>query len=331
MLRASAEPALREWADNTFLLSSQDDSATPYPLDAIFIPTLGQRENLSSLIEACKARAAEIFLLSSGHDLRRFPCIEGTIVIEDIPEFFGIPEWELDPRDNPSATWRRRFDLPAKRNFALQLARDRQFGAIALIDDDIVANDSFLCVPDGLLRASHDMVGFYSLSYPDVSVIDHAERILTLAPSRVSPSGNCLIIRTEKVGGYFPYIYNEDWFFVIGAARGGAKLLGGGYVAHGSHEPWLDLDRVRFEQFGDVAAAGLAELGIRAALPGDIEHWAGTYSKYLIRLRHLRTLSGEEGELSPALEAAIEAVTAFRPEDVHRFVERWSGQTTGGR
>lgn len=193
---------------------------------------------------------------------------------------------------NPSQIHKPDYDIPYKRNVALLDARENDYRTICLLDDDItLTNDDFLKAREALIT-DVDIASFHVLDYPDVSTIDHIERILTQTESRVSIGGNCLFMNTHRIHSFFPEMYNDDWFFIFSHIEN-RKIVSLGEAKQRIYEPWKDLDRIAFEQCGDIIIEG-AKNNIyenRPPFAGDSNYWEKIKRTYLQRLEVLLSLA----------------------------------------
>ena len=306
--------------DNTKINSSHELQKR-IEFDAIFIPTLGQRANLKNLIEALRSTCHNIIILGTHYSNCDFPNV--TVFNFTEAEHLNFRD-SLNSSKNPTLNEPKYYDLATKRNFALHYSRVHQFKKIGLIDDDILIEKDQVYKAANLLNIGSDMVGFYSLQFPDKSTIDLVESIILGNTLNVSLSGNCLFMNLSHVKGFFPYIYNEDWVFILSNVEQ-CKISGIGLVTQLPHRPWKDLSRVKFEQFGDVFAFGLVkqrrlqEQGFCSAL----SFWDEVLSRYKERLHKLLELSTDKTEIYEVLKVASVVVATYTPQDFVSFVTNY--------
>ena len=212
------------------------------------------------------------------------------------------------------------YDLPAKRNLALQLARQWRLRRICLLDDDIAISNRQIQAASTVLSDTSPMAGFYVFDFPDVSTIDHIQRFVTGEPSQTIPGGNCLFLFLDQIDGYFPYIYNEDWIYVLhNAARSPGIALG--EVKQSAHTPWHDNVRVRFEEFGETIISGLLELDqvLNANEAVSESFWTEVIrqrKQFLIGIHNACADSNQQIVVGTALGT----ITAFSGQDCVRFI-----------
>ena len=146
-----------------------------------------------------------------------------------------------------------------KRNIGLALARMLGWQRIFFLDDDI----RDIAYPD--LQRTVDMLGSFSAAgmwvteFPDNSIVCHANR-MTEGSQDVFVSGAALAVDCDSDIGFFPDIYNEDWFFFFDAASKGQ--LGNSYLKATQlvYYPFANAERAAWQEFGDVLAEGLYAL-----------------------------------------------------------------------
>ena len=100
------------------------------------------------------------------------------------------------------------------------------------------------------LTYNKTIIGFHVVHYPDVSTIDHIERIVMKNANVISMTGSCMLINVEKINGDFSLVYNEDLFFFMKQINP-QDIVFGGTIWQKEYQPWEFKDRVRHEQFGD--------------------------------------------------------------------------------
>src|ERR1700691_1932544 len=107
-------------------------------------------------------------------------------------------------------------DISLKKNFALLLARLMGWKTVFFLDDDVLITKAhFLKAVDLLYQDKVAVVGFSARFFPDHSVAVHARR-LAKGPIDSFIGGGAMAVRTDKpILSFFPYVYNEDWLFLL--------------------------------------------------------------------------------------------------------------------
>ena len=147
--------------------------------------------------------------------------------------------------------------LSTMRNLALVVARMVGWRTVLLLDDDIRGLDR-----DVVERAAGELerdsaVAFPVTSYPDHSVVCHAN-LLTGRRQRVFVSGSALLVDVGAPFSFFPNIYNDDWFHLyddVSQDLVGRVSQAGLRQLH--YDPYLLPWRPATEELGEVLAEGL--------------------------------------------------------------------------
>lgn len=297
-------------------------------LEAIYVPTLGKRSELP-IYKAARdtGTVKEIYVLPSTSvpswfDPKSMRGIE-----------FSKSAWEnflaLPSSENPSSKYLRNYDLPFKRNTAIAHAKTHGLRAIGLVDDDIKLDSGDIRYACSLVRAKPKrLVSFHVLDFPDVSVIDHIERYITRNPSRVSVGGNALFLNPQSIDNIFPYCYNEDWLFILSLQAKGFEVISAGIAKQLPHEPWNDIERIRFEQFGEIIV-----FGIKSSLKNGIDWrsltrdtWQSLIIGYRKRLESLLDLSTNSTWLN-TIKVALGVVADVTAEEVSEFLAKFLTET----
>jgi len=291
--------------------------------DAIYIPTMAQRNNITNIVKTCNSLTKNIFILHSGYiSPTLLECTNNENVklidIHKVKCFSSFKNWYLSC--NPSLDADSTYDLPLKRNFALEHSSENGFKYIGLIDDDILFHENDLKKALFTLDNNAEMVGFNVLDFPDKSTIEHIERFITKQPSKVSIGGNFLFFERDKICGFFPYIYNEDWFFILRNIKENVTIKSAGVVCQEYHEPWHNIQRIKFEQFGELIINGLYPYFQKGLFDftKEKQYWEVFHNDYLSKLHML--LEHDKNNLwqTPIL-AAIEQVKKIEIRDIEEF------------
>ncbi len=103
------------------------------------------------------------------------------------------------------------------------------------------------------------MTGLISRSFPDNSVVCHANRLIYRNQDNFVTGAALGVNCAEVPLDFFPDVYNEDWlFFAAHAARG--QIVCVGAARQQPYKPFADPKRAVTEEFGDLIAEGLYEL-----------------------------------------------------------------------
>jgi len=130
--------------------------------------------------------------------------------------------------------------------------------------------------------------------------------------------------------GFFPDIYNEDWFFFFDAASEGR--LGNSCLKATQlvYYPFANAERAAWQEFGDVVAEGLYAL---LHLKMDIGQATSAYWAHFLEARRNfleATLSRAEqappdmrDEIVASLHRALKCLGGITPDLCARYVEAW--------
>lgn len=315
---------------STWKPNASVDKELPY-IDAIYIPTQEHRPELFTSVNTLKKHSKHIYLLFSGNKSKWARKLDSRRIsnLTDLNSCFNLEQYNNHiTSQNPSTYINPDYDIPAKRTFAFEHAKSHKFSRIGFLDDDIQLDSEDLLRVRIALSTSADMVSFHVLSFPDVSTVDHIERILYKQVSRVSIGGNCLFVRTENCRGYFPFIYNDDWFFIFkNMSRN--KIFSLGTAKQRPYEPWASSNRIQFEQFGDIIIEGIKANLVSGHPPflTSSKFWNVQINKYLSRLKRMRD-QAPNSILRNRLNIALEESLSFTPIQLHNFVSSYSASNT---
>jgi glycosyltransferase involved in cell wall biosynthesis len=146
-------------------------------------------------------------------------------------------------------------DLSLKRNLGLTLARGSGWQRVLFLDDDIIIDH-----PEQLARAAgllddYRAVGLANSGYQDNSVVCHAYRAVG-GDQDTFIGGGAMMIDTLRTRSFFPNIYNEDWFFLLGSGVP-FRAARAGVMRQRAYDPFANPARAAGEELGDTLAEGL--------------------------------------------------------------------------
>jgi hypothetical protein len=220
-------------------------------------------------------------------------------------------------------------DLSMKRNIGLVLARMLGWRRVFFLDDDI----RDIAYPN--LQQTVDMLGSFSAAgmrvteFPDNSIVCHANR-MTGGDQDVFVSGAALAVDCDSDIGFFPGIYNEDWFFFFDAVSKGQ--LGNSYLeaTQLAYYPFTKPERAAWQEFGDVIAEGLYTL---LHLHMDAGQATTAYWDFFLEERRIfleATLSrvaaaplDARDEIIASLHSALKCLNRITSDLCARYVEAW--------
>ena len=114
-----------------------------------------------------------------------------------------------------------------KRNLGRLLARLMRWDKIMFLDDDIFGVTLTDLAKIASQLDSHQVTGLISRSFPDNSVVCHANRLSGRDQDNFVTGAALGVNCAEKPLDFFPDVYNEDWlFFATHAAQGQVISVG---------------------------------------------------------------------------------------------------------
>ena len=137
------------------------------------------------------------------------------------------------------------------------MARIAGWNTLLFLDDDITSLTGIDRVTR--LTKTEGVAGFSVSRFPDNSVVRHAERLCGKEPG-VKWSGGALMVDVAAITSFFPRIYNEDWFFVLGTGQRAFHLTSSGVAEQKAYDPFNNPPRAGSEEFGDLLAEGAFQL-----------------------------------------------------------------------
>src|SRR5579872_4892350 len=250
----------------------QDKTEAHRPaVDAILVPTIRSAEQLRSAVKIAAKSGSHLVTLHTDSFPSRLASVLGELDRGSFTALAlrsGARHSLLDlsadlPQTlhSPSA-----LDISRKRNLGLLIGRACGWTRMLLLDDDIQwLNVDKLRAASSVLRGEkYPVVGIQVTNkYPDASVIGHARRMVNY-DYKPFISGGSLLINPQRLNGFFPAVYHEDWLCILDHLRLGEVAVRG-HVGQGLYEPFADPDRARTEEFGDILASGLLWL-VHAAM-----------------------------------------------------------------
>lgn len=219
---------------------------------------------------------------------------------------------------NPTLHFNDQFDIPSKRNFAIEHAQEHNFAHIMLIDDDIVFRKSFVPSAIHLLNNGTDIACSYSLFYPDVSTLDKLYYTISGESPHISISGNAVVLKVGAHLGFFPYIYNEDWLFFWSSMTFG-KAVVTPFQNVLQHYPRSGRETlVKMEQFGELITYMLFYEQHEADINTLLDR---TYvDKCIINYRHDIMEMHKNKEFRSIITKALSALDKITADDIISFV-----------
>jgi hypothetical protein len=271
-------------------------------LDAIIVPTIRKAAAMRDAFELAAALQCPVVALCSRwartNEVLAEANVYGVRVYAiDVTNCAALPEFSTSmllksPRLNRFA---QNSDLSFKRNLGLVLARMSGWERILFLDDDMTNIQPSHIAAAAYRLHKHSVVALWNHGYPDNSVICHALRKVRRQVGIIQHSfvgGGAMAVAVDRADSFFPNIYNEDWFFMLGYfARepGRSPIAVTGSVAQRGYDPFVQPDRARDEELGDCLAEGVyALLDDRESIEkADRRYWTAFLADRRILLRKI--------------------------------------------
>lgn len=147
------------------------------------------------------------------------------------------------------------LDISRKRNLGLLIGRSCGWTRMLFLDDDIRRLSADKVGSAAALLSQYPVVGLQVSGFPDASVVGHAHR-LTGSQKKPFISGGSMLVNPQRMRGFFPPVYHEDWLCIMDHLRLGEVALAG-KVAQLRYQPFTTTARAELEEFGEILASGL--------------------------------------------------------------------------
>jgi hypothetical protein len=267
-------PAIPATSKNT--PSGSRDISVPV-VDAIVVPTFRSVEQIRTAVELASQARCQLLLLYTNH----FPpgltnILAGLKQSQATPlvlrsEAAGDRLLDLGADLPLSFAAPAALDISRKRNLGLLIGRMCGWRRMLLLDDDIRKINIQKLSAAAALLDTYPVVGLQVIKYPDASVVGHARRV-TGRMQVPFVSGGSLLINPQRLSGFFPAIYHEDWLCIIDHLMAGEVAIGG-VVGQKPYKPFAVPERAKNEEFGDIFAAGLLWLVHARNKAGTAGYW----------------------------------------------------------
>jgi hypothetical protein len=304
-------------------------------IDAIIVPSGRTSSSLEYAVKLAQEAGCWLIVLCSqqasaraAQEMMDQANIRG--LAADVPAYYSHPVFAgFVTADFADAVAFRESDLSLKRNLGLLIARLAGWQKVLFLDDDIRSLSASDLNRAARFLDQHKLAGFIAKDYPDNSVVRHAQRLSGVEPG-VHLSGNALAVKIDETMGFFPNVYNEDWFFMHDHRKDAVKV---GFISQQAYFPFTHPRRASSEEFGDVMAEGLVALeaagidGIKAT-ETDWQAVLRGRSQLIhdisLRLDGKLDIPGPlRDSVREALQAAQARLTDIKPASCTRYIKFW--------
>ncbi len=309
------------------------------PVDAIIVPSARRAAALEEAGRLAERLGCVLLVLCSKHcePLKAVEALAGRTAVDviavDFPEagIAKLPRLETSTVLGESRL-KRRTDTSAKRNLGLVLARLAGWKRVVFLDDDIAVPDATDLERAAALLDTRDGVGLHIGGFPDNSVVCHANRE-TGAAQDTFIGGGALAVPADRIDSFFPEIYNEDWFFLLGKTM--LRPVGQvGAAFQKRYDPFASPDRARREEFGDVLAEGLFALFDDGREIGDADepYWTKFLAARLALIEDIKgrienkgggSITVRDKQMLESLTAASGRLQFIQPSQCVEYIQAW--------
>jgi hypothetical protein len=290
-------------------------------IDIVVIPTVRPYGHLITGIKLAKETAAYLVVLCSGsasaieasHQMSLSGVPGVAIAIPSIYVHAMLTDFRTDVflrvfngrKDN---------DLSLKRNLGLLIGRLTNKQLLFFLDDDVeIAQGHIASTAKALIDAP--IAGFFVEDFPDNSVVRHAQRLCGIEPG-VHVAGGALGVSVERAAGFFPNIYNEDWFFMYANNEMPIPI---GSIRQHPYDPFDNPLRAASEEFGDVLAEGLSKTICSGHQITDLQKrsWHNILNE---RKKLIYSIRERLGYIDTASESELDHIDATL---CHDYIKAW--------
>jgi hypothetical protein len=324
------------------LLTKPSVAVFPAELDAIIVPTARNAAKLKHAIQLAEKLKCTLVVLSS----KWSSACDVVALAEGRTKLIAIDVERLPlgviPRFQTSEVLEGtlhepRSDLSLKRNLGLLLARLIGWERVVFLDDDIEVPEPMDLMTAAALTDHYAGVGLKIDGMPDNSVVCHAYRD---AGGRQDTfvGGGAMAVGTKKVTSFFPNIYNEDWFYLLGDDELRLTTTTGTAIQQ-PYDPYRE-QRARKEELGDVLAEGLfwlLDTG-RSLQHADEAHWETFLREragFITDVIRMVEATDRDPALTRRMLAALKASRGrsqiIKPELCVKYVKAWRADRVSWR
>ncbi|GAA0953883.1 hypothetical protein [Virgisporangium aurantiacum] len=318
---------------HTHLLAPVADRPPPAPVDAIIVPSFRPAAALDHIFTLATELQCRVLVLSSGESraadvIDRAPAsIPGVIAIDVDGLHDRLPSFRTT-RMLDGTIFHQVSDLSFKRNLGLLVARTAGWQRVVFLDDDIAVSDHSGLSSAAALLGRFDVVGMHNVGYPDNSVVCHALRAVG-GEQGTFIGGGGILVAPHRSFSFFPKIYNEDWFYLLGPHRLSTVGRSGSMVQQ-PYDPFASPQRATYEEFGDCLAEGLfwnLDNGGRIA-NANLAHWQDFLKRRRGLIDRITMMAmgrpiERRGPVLASLNAARERLALITPELCVDFIQAW--------
>lgn len=323
-------------------------------VDAIIVPTIRGAEQLRPAADLAAQLRCPLIAIYSRRSSEELSSVHAefkhrSVTVIDLPARFPQKLQDLlafDTNSHREGASYCPLDISRKRNLGLLLAKLCGWTKILFLDDDIRQLSAREMIRAASLLEEYPIVSFQVRNFPDNSVIGHAKRLAGWQQD-VFVSGGSLLVDPQRLDGFFPPVYHEDWLCAFNHIYPRAVAVAG-EVEQLAYTPFATPLRAWLEEFGDVLGEGLLWLVHQKTERSLAQAWfwnaAQNPSFWRSALQQRAMLLDEiarrllkhpqDGDIAAALVSIKEAQirrTELAAEDFVSFVRQWLGDLAAWR
>jgi hypothetical protein len=307
-------------------------------VDAIIVPSARYEVSIGHAAGLAEALDCQLVVLSSKHS--QAPKVVKYIIDREVDVDVTAIDFPANPVPGlpvletstvlAGTRLQRKADTSAKRNLGLVLSRLAGWQSVLFLDDDIAVPDPADIGRAAALLTDHYGVGLHVGGYPDNSVVCHAHRE-TGGWQETFIGGGALVVPPQEITSFFPEIYNEDWFFLLGDA-GLRPVAQEGQAVQRPYDPFANPERARQEEFGDDLAEGIFALLDDGKQLGDatprywrqfLAHRLDLINDIIDRTRKADLTDPRRDQIIVALKAARGRLHFIEPAQCTGYLAAW--------
>lgn len=323
--------------------------ATAPAVDAIVVPTIRSAEQLTAAVDLASNAGCKLLALYTDDFPAGLSPVLGRLgrnaALLALPRDLEHDLLDLAAGVRNAPVSACALDISRKRNLGLLIGRLCGWSRMIFLDDDIRRLNTEKLGLAAALLDRYPVVGMQVKKFPDASVVGHARR---LAGRRQEPfiSGGSMLVDPQRLNGFFPPVYHEDWLCILNHLRR-REVAVGGEVGQLPYRPFTTTERAELEEFGDIFASGLLGFvharrrrGNAAGLADrdDRDYWhAATEPLFwkeilseranvledLVASLKTKKLNLPDPSPLPSVEAARKRCYDLTPEEFVDFTVRW--------
>jgi hypothetical protein len=316
-------------------------------VDAIIVPTIREAGQLRPAVELAAQLGCPLIAIYSQRSDDELSSIKAEFKQSEVT-VIGLPAnlpqdlqelLDFETNSHAEGVSSCPLDISRKRNLGLAMAQLCGWTKILFLDDDIRYITSEKVIKAARLLDEYPVVGFQVRNYPDNSVVGHAKRLAGWNQD-VFISGGSLLVDPQRLNGFFPPVYHEDWFCSLNQICAGTAAVGG-EVEQLPYAPFATPMRAWLEEFADILSEGLLWLihhKMDLSFPQasfwaeamDSSFWRSALQRRAMLLdeiaRRLHKQQPDNSDVAAALVSVKQAQTRrseLAAEDFVSFVDQW--------